>query len=273
MGGGRDGAGDPREVLSRTAPAPTTTVRYGEGPDHVADVWLPDAAVASASLPLVVVIHGGFWRAGYGRSVAAPMSVALRDDGYAVAAVEYRRTGVGGGWPATAEDVRAAVETVPRLLGDRAPGPTVLVGHSAGGHLALWAASQAAVPRLAGVVSLGGVCDLVRADQLALDRDGDDGAVATLLGGRSADVPERYAAADPMQLPPPRVPVVLVHGVEDRIVPVELSRRYAAYARAAGAAVRLVELPGIEHFGPVDPLSPAWSAVRTSVAGLVAAAS
>jgi acetyl esterase/lipase len=263
---------DPRDVLTRAAAPPTLTIRYGEGADHVADVWLPQAVDRPTPVPLVIVIHGGFWRAGYGRSIAAPMSVALRDDGYAVAAVEYRRTGAGGGWPATTDDIRAAVETVPRLLGDRADGPTVLVGHSAGGHLALWAAAQATVPRLGGVVSLGGVCDLVRADELALDRDGDDGAVATLLGGRSRDVPERYAAADPMQLPPPRVPVVLVHGVDDRIVPVELSRRYAAYARAAGAAVELVELPGVEHFGPIDPLSAAWPAVRTAVAGLVESA-
>lgn len=255
-------------MLTRSAAPPTRTVRYGEGPDHVADVWLPESLDRSSPMPLVIVIHGGFWRAGYGRSIAAPISVALRDVGYAVAAVEYRRTGAGGGWPATTDDIRAAVETVPRLLSDRAAGPTVLVGHSAGGHLALWAASQAAVPRLGGVVSLGGVCDLVRADELALDRDGDDGAVATLLGGRSADVPERYAAADPMQLPAPSVPVALVHGLDDRIVPVELSRRYAAYARAAGADVRLVELPGAAHFGPIDPLSAAWPAVRTAVAAM-----
>jgi acetyl esterase/lipase len=144
----------------------------------------------------------------------------------------------------------------------------VLVGHSAGGHLALWAGAQASVPRLAGVVSLAGVCDLARADELGLDRDGDDGAVATLLDGRWREHPERYAAADPMQLPPPPAPVVLIHGLDDGIVPVELSRRYASYARSAGADVHLVELPGVEHFGPIDPLSPVWPAVLAAVGDL-----
>jgi acetyl esterase/lipase len=250
-------------VLTRSAPAPTTTIRYGAGPHQVADVWLPDPGPAG---PLIVLIHGGFWRAEYGRSIVAPMAAALQADGFAVAAIEYRRTGAAGGWPQTVDDVRLAAQAVPDLIDDQPRAPVVLVGHSAGGHLALWAGSQAELPTLAGVVSLAGVCDLVRADQLALDREGDDGAVATLLGGRSWERPERYAAADPMQLPVPPAPVVLVHGLEDRIVPVELSRRYAAYLAAAGAPVELVELSGVEHFGPIDPLSPAWPAVRAAIA-------
>jgi acetyl esterase/lipase len=144
----------------------------------------------------------------------------------------------------------------------------VLAGHSAGGQLALWAGSQARVPGLAGVVSLGGVCDLARADELQLDRSGDAGAVATLLGGSAAEQPERYAAADPTQLPPPPAPMVLIHGLDDEDVPVELSRRYAAYAAARGAQVRLVELPGVEHYGPIDPLSEAWPHVTAAVADL-----
>jgi acetyl esterase/lipase len=248
------------------------TIRYGAGPDHVADVWLP-TAVSSAPptglMPLILVLHGGFWRSAYGREIVGPMSAALRDEGYVVAAVEYRRTGAGGGWPYTCDDVAAASRTLPALvaqaagseLGLSGPGPTVLIGHSAGGHLALWAGAQASVPGLSGVISLAGVCDLARADELGLDRADDDGAVATLLGGRRHVYPERYAAADPMQLPPPPVPVVLVHGLDDSVVPVDLSRRYASYARSAGADVRLVELPGVEHFGLIDPLSSAWPAV------------
>jgi acetyl esterase/lipase len=251
------------------------TIRYGEGPDHVADVWLPSslASEPAAVPPLVLVLHGGFWRSTYGREIAGPMSAALRDDGYVVAAVEYRRTGAGGGWPATCDDVAAATRALPALVARAtrtAPAElasTVLVGHSAGGHLALWAGSQAGVPGLAGVVSLGGVNDLTRADELGLDRAGDDGAVAALLGGRRDEYPERYAAADPMQLPPPPAPVVLIHGLDDGVVPVELSRRYASYAASAGADVQLVELPGVEHFGPIDPLSPAWSHVRAAVRG------
>jgi acetyl esterase/lipase len=290
---------DPREVLNRRAPEPTMTLRYGDEPDHVADVWLRSPVSVPAAVShgptLVLVLHGGFWRSEYGRSIAGPMSAALRDEGYVVAAVEYRRTGGAGGWPRTCDDVAAACRALPDLiasaagaelggaelggaeLGGAGFGPVVLVGHSAGGHLALWAGSQVALPRdglagsgLAGVVSLGGVCDLGRADELALDPEGDSGAVAALLGGRRDEVPERYAAADPMQLPPPPCPVVLIHGLDDRIVPVDLSRRYASYARSAGADLRLVELPGVEHFAPIDPQSTAWPTVLAEIRALAA---
>ncbi len=269
---------DPSEVLTRWAPPPAATVRYGEGPHHGADVWRPATGPGIATgpadaAPLVIVVHGGFWRARYGKEEARVMCAALADAGYAVAAIEYRRTGQpGGGWPGTIDDVRAAVEAIPALVSgllDDGPvslGPTLLVGHSAGGQLALWAGSQADVPRLAGIVSLGGVCDLARADELRLGRQDDDGAVAAFLGGGADQVPDRYAAADPMRLPPPAVPVALVHGVDDDVVPVELSRRYAAYAAAAGADVELLELRGIEHFGPIDPLSPAWATVLDALA-------
>jgi acetyl esterase/lipase len=249
------------------------TVRYGDLPDHVADVWWPGAAAGDQGPDLVIVIHGGFWRAQYTREEVRPMCAALAAAGYVVAATEYRRTGpVGGGWPGLLDDVRAGLQALPGLVsgvwsGAGPLGRTRLIGHSAGGHLALWAGSQVAVPRLSRVVSLGGVCDLARADELGLGAQGDRGAVHAFLGGSPAEQPDRYGAADPMRLPPPGVPVVLIHGTEDTVVPVELSRRYAAYAAAAGAQVELVELAGIEHFGPIDPLSPAWPTVLAALAG------
>ncbi|MDP9221971.1 MAG: alpha/beta hydrolase [Actinomycetota bacterium] len=264
---------DPSEVLTRWAPPPATTVRYGDRPDHVADVWWPAASGADQGSDLVIVIHGGFWRARYTREEIRPMCAALAAAGYVVTATEYRRTGlVGGGWPGTLDDIRAGLEALPGLVSDAWIGAghlgrTRLIGHSAGGHLALWAGSQVTVPGLSRIVSLGGVCDLARADELGLGAQGDRGAVDAFLGGSPAEQPGRYGAADPMRLPPPGVPVVLIHGTEDTIVPVELSRRYAAYAAAAGAQVELVELAGMEHFGPIDPLSPAWPTVLAALAG------
>ncbi|RIQ34967.1 alpha/beta hydrolase, partial [Jiangella rhizosphaerae] len=137
---------DPREVLTRAAPPPSLTVTYGELPDQVADVWLP-AGKAGPMAPLVVVVHGGFWRAEYDRRHARPQCAGLAAAGYAVAAIEYRRAGAGGGWPATFDDAATALDTVPALVADATAGGTarvdanrvVHVGHSAGAHLAVWA--------------------------------------------------------------------------------------------------------------------------------------
>lgn len=225
------------------------TLSYGPHPCHVMEVRLPE----SGSGPLVVMIHGGFWRAEYDRTHTSPMAGALASAGYVVAIPEYRRTGEEGGWPATFDDITAALDAVPRLL---APyGPPLLVGHSAGGHLALWAARR---PDVRAVVSLAGCADLVMCDRLGLDDD----ATATLLGGSYAEVPDRYALADPTLLPAPSVPVTLLHGTADDRVPVEVSRSYAARTGAA-----LHELPGIGHFALIDPLSPAWPSVLTAVSG------
>ncbi|MEE1929881.1 alpha/beta hydrolase [Streptomyces sp. TRM 70351] len=166
-----------------------------------------------------------------------PFAAALAGHGFAVELVEYRRVGGGGGWPATAEDVDAALT---HLGGP----PHVLLGHSAGGQLALWAAArrERAADRVIGV---GAVADLARAHDLRL---GDD-AVAAFLGGH-AEVAARLPEADPMRLLP-RVPVELVHGTADLDVPVELSRRYASDWGA-----RLHLLPGAGHFAPFHPHRP-----------------
>jgi acetyl esterase/lipase len=261
---------DPREVLTRPAPGPDATVRYGPLPDHVADVRWPrrPAGPDGGPAPLVLVVHGGFWRAATDRRHTGPQCVGLAAAGYAVAAVEYRRTGSpGGGWPGTFEDVAAAVDTVPGLVAEAAAradvgvdtGRTVLVGHSAGGHLVGW---LAATPRadVVGAVSLGGVLDLTLAARLRLDPGPDGTAVEALLGGGPDDVPDRYAAADPARLGPPAVPVTAVHGTADDVVPAELSRSYAA---ATGAALELLE--GADHFGVIDPRSPAWRDAMAAV--------
>ncbi|MGH3765727.1 MAG: alpha/beta hydrolase family protein [Pseudonocardiaceae bacterium] len=227
--------------------------------------------------PVVVVIHGGFWRVGYDRGHIAALCAALAARGYLTAAIEYRRVGAGrSGWPATFDDVAAVLDTLPDLLGGHADrSRVVLLGHSAGGHLALWSAGRHRlsdhspwlrrdpVP-IRGVVSLAGVADLALAFRLTLGGN----AVGDLLGGRPQDYPDRYAATDPSRLVPLGVPTVLLHGSADRIVPIEVSRSYAKAAADAGDSVRLLELPGVEHFGLIDPLSPAWHWVIESLADL-----
>ncbi|WP_205629427.1 alpha/beta hydrolase family protein, partial [Jiangella muralis] len=215
---------DPREVLTRAAPPPRWTVAYGDRPDQVIDVWPADR---DGARPLVVVVHGGFWRAEYDRRHTWPECAGFVAAGYAVAAIEYRRTGAGGGWPATFDDVAAALDAAPLLAAevtDVDPGRVVHVGHSAGAHLAVWAASRGRLPagarwaapapeaRPAGVVSLAGVLDLRAAAGLRLD----GGAADELLGGGPGERPERYAVTDPLTLAPPGRPVALLHGTEDR---------------------------------------------------------
>jgi acetyl esterase/lipase len=281
---------DPRAVITRPAPPPDLTVRYGGHPDQVIDLRLPRAGTALR--PLMIFIHGGFWRAEWDRAHAAPLAADLAARGWPVATIEYRRTGQqGGGWPGTFDDVAAAVAAARGLDAAAPPGRLppaaidrpILAGHSAGGQLALWYAATRAtsggtapddvvppgsatggvgrVGALRGVLALAPVADLAEAYRLDLD----GGAVAALVGGGPDRWPGRFAAVDPMALEPPTVPVTLVHGTRDEQVPVALSRRYAA---KAGGRARLVELPGVEHFGLIDPESSAWPAVLDALGAL-----
>ncbi|MEV0392824.1 alpha/beta hydrolase family protein [Polymorphospora rubra] len=255
---------DPRSVLSRPAPPPDATVRYGGHPDQVADVRLP--AGSGPVRPLVVVVHGGFWRAEYDRTHTGPLAADLAGRGYPVAQLEYRRTGQpDGGWPTTLDDVAAGIDALPRLvaeLGVAAGGPPILLGHSAGGHLALWYAARSTAD-LRGVVALAPVADLAEAYRLDLD----GGAVADLLGGGPDEVPDRYALADPTDpaLPVPASRCVIIHGLDDVQVPIGISRRYADRLTRRGAEITLVELPEVEHFGLIDPAAAAWLEVTAGL--------
>jgi acetyl esterase/lipase len=175
--------------------------------------------------------------------------------------IEYRRIGrgQGGGWPATFDDVAAAIDHLAQAADGRVELDSVAaVGHSAGGQLALWTAARrdAAVP-IRRVAALAAVCDLAAAGQIARD----------FLGGAPDEVPERYAAADPMRLLPLGVPVRLVHGAEDRTVPLRRSERYAEAARAAGDDVELIVPSPGGHRIHLDPRSDAWGAAAEFVAG------
>jgi acetyl esterase/lipase len=256
---------------------PDRTLLYGPLPEHVVDVRLPVADEGLGPAALVMVVHGGFWKAEWDRAHAAPQSAGLAAAGYVVATVEYRRVAMpGGGWPGTLDDLALLTDTVPALVAAALPGTvdqtrTVLVGHSAGGHLVTWAASRhrlppsspwhRAEPLPVGVVSLAGVLDLALAAALGLGGD----ATQALLGGEPDERPERYAAADPARLLPTGVPTVLVHGTRDEAVPLEVSRSYTAAAGAAGQQVALHELAGTDHMALVDPTSPAWPSVLAAI--------
>jgi acetyl esterase/lipase len=275
------GPPDRRNVLVRSARPPDLVLRYGAGPDHVADVHLPSPEAVERSgiggrALFTIFLHGGFWRAQYGREHTAPLAEALAEAGFAVCAPEYRRSGQReGGWPCTFDDVAAAVDRLPALVGADSSGIVatehmVLAGHSAGGHLALWAASRHRLPARSpwrtdgapagcGVVALAAVSDLAQCHELRLGQRAAD----ALMGGGPARFPERYAVSDPARLVPIGLPVRLVHGTADDRVPHEMSVGYAARARAAGDdRVVCTLLPGAGHFDVIDPLSGAWPAVE-----------
>lgn len=240
--------------------------RYGRDPSQVADLHLPDGA---GPWPVAVVLHGGFWRERYDRSLMDALCADLAGRGWAAWNLEYRRIAGGrGGWPATFDDVSAGIDS---LINVRAAGApidirrVVTIGHSAGGHLALWAATRAR-PRVPVTAAVGqaAVSDLARASRLGLS----DGAADELMGGPPDRVPERYAAGSPIERLPFRVPTLLVHGDRDDTVPVELSRDLHARAVAAGDRCELVVLERAGHYEHVDPATAAWGTVTRWTAAL-----
>lgn len=245
--------------------------RYGGHADNVAQIWLPATA---GPHPVVVLLHGGYWRDGYRLDTLHALARAVTERGWAAWNVEYRRVGPsGGGWPATFLDVAAAVDA----LAGAAPAYGVdlsrvaVAGHSAGGLLALWVASRGRlrggpgaapvlVPALA--VSLAGVCDPYAAAELRLS----NGAVVDFLGGTPHQRPEAYAHAAPHTRLPLGVPQLLAHGTADDVVPYGLSSQYHARASAAGDRCRLLTFAGAGHFQLIDPTADACTRVLDALA-------
>lgn len=224
------------------------------------DLYLPERKPIGTA----VLVHGGFWLDQYGLDLMNPMAKVLLADGWAVWNLEYRRLGNGGGWPATFEDAAAGIDHLNRLPGvdtDR----VVVLGHSAGGHLAAWAASRTAEtpggpPRvkIRGVVSLAGALDLLDGEKQGLG----GGTIDELLGGTPAQVPDHYRLGDPAQLVPASAPVAVVRGSKDTTVPRSQATEYVAAARAGGGQVSLTELGG-NHFTIIDPQAASWPAIST----------
>lgn len=234
--------------------------RYGEHPSQYVEVSLP---MGSMARPVVVVVHGGFWKTGYGSGLGAPLAVDLARRGFAAANVEYRRVGPGadggGGWPQTGQDVAAAVDALrtdgQRLAGGRLDLSRVVgLGHSAGGQLVGWLAARRtpAVP-LTAVVLQAGVLDLVRAAETGVG----GGAVNDLMGGSPTQIPAAYADASPIARLPLGVPSICVHGRGDTTVPIEQSESFVAAATDSGDDSELRPFDG-DHFEPIAVGSQAW---------------
>ena len=226
--------------------------RYGPHRQHRADLYVPRDG--NRPYPVVVLIHGGYWRAFYGKVVMKPLAADLVRRGFATWNIEYRRIGrhQGGGYPMTFDDVANAIDQLARLDDPRLDLDDVtLIGHSAGGHLALWAASQRD-PRvhIRRVIAQAPITDLVAVGPPA----------HALMGGEPRELPDRYAECDPIQLLPVGAPLLLVHGADDATIPIAKTRAYAEAARAAGDSVGLAEPQPGGHRSHVDPRSPAWRA-------------
>jgi acetyl esterase/lipase len=258
------------DELSRVRLKADRTHAYGAHEDQVVDFLLPSGEGAGGGgRTMVVLLHGGYWRPRWDRHHTAPLARALADEGYLVAVPEYRRA---KGWPEIFDDVAVCVEALAMMAvaeGLR-PRRTVLMGHSAGGHLALWAAGRHRLPagspwrsdtRPDAVVSLAGCASLRLTDEWQLG----DGAARAMMGGSVDTLRDRYADCDPAALLPLGVPVTLIHGRDDDTVPPSMSREYARMARDKGDAVTMVDLPDMEHYGLIDPTSTAWPHLRSAL--------
>ncbi|MFG3130264.1 alpha/beta hydrolase [Streptomyces tendae] len=285
-------AAEEKSALSHPAVEPDSTAGYGDHPDQVIDFYVPRGGAGpsgAAAVPVVVVLHGGSWRAPYDRRHISPFAGFLARRGLAVASVEYRRGAEGaagdgpggpvaGRWPDTFDDVAAALDALPELVRRQLPMAdarrVVLTGHSAGGHLALWAAARHLLPAdapwrterpapLRGVVALAPIADFEVADKL-----GVCGGAARQLLGAGELFAERRPYADPALLLPTGIATTLVQGRADVDVPQAVAEAYADAAAKAGEVVGVTLLEDVGHYPLIDPAADACAVVAEEIAQL-----
>jgi acetyl esterase/lipase len=268
-----------RDLLALPQPAADEAIAYGTAPQQLGELRLP---AGPGPHPVVVVIHGGCWQAPWGLDHIRSFCAALTTEGLATWSLEYRRLGdPGGGWPGTFEDVARGADHLREVAREHPLDleRVVAVGHSAGGHLALWLAGRDRLPpgtslrgeeplSLLGVVSLAGIPDLREGAKREVCGD----AIPRLLGGPPAEHEDRLQLGSPVELLPLGAPQRLVCGSLDGIVPPELSSAYATEARRAGDTVAVELVEGAGHFELVDPASGAWATVLSAVRALAAPA-
>ncbi|MED4583045.1 alpha/beta hydrolase [Brevibacillus choshinensis] len=260
---------------------------YGEAELQFGDLRLPDG---TGPHPVVIVIHGGFWKSMFTIDLMEQVSEDLTKRGLATWNIEYRRVGdIGGGYPGTLLDVAHAVdflrEIAPKYHLDLSK--AVTLGHSAGGHLAVWQAARHRLPEgsllrtsnqplaMKGVVSLAGIIDLelmwelIHYKQRMISDVEIENPVADFVGGTPMQVPDRYKEVSPVALLPLNTPQVLIHGDLDVNVPVKLSSLYKERAERAGDQLEMISLPDVEHFEIIDPCSEIWTTIVTNVMKLI----
>lgn len=253
------------ELLARPRDKPDAKIAYGPGPQQFGELWLP---AGEGPFPVVVLIHGGCWQADLpGVELMDYLAADLRGRGYAVWNVEYRRIGhPGGAWPGTFKDVAAGVDHLRTLAGPRKLdlGRVVLVGHSAGGHLASWTAARPGLPissplwpadplPVKGVVSLAGINDLEAFRATGPDRCGGPQTIDDLVSSGIRAIKDPYLDTSPARLAAPKAQVVVISGALDPIVPPSFGPPFARLWNAPS-----VEIEGAGHFELIDPTSPAW---------------
>lgn len=244
-----------RDITLLPPVAADRRVSYGPEAAQFFDLW----EATGPRLGVAVMIHGGFWRARYDLTHASHLCAALARNGVATASLEYRRVGdPGGGWPGTLTDVIAGTEAVRQHFGEE----PVILGHSAGGHLALLLASKST--HLRGIVALAPVASL----QLAYKLNLSNGAAVEFVGGTPSQRPLDYQEACPLR----HASIIrreLVHGVADEVVPIELSRAYLEARKSDMGGVRLSQIANADHFDLIDPESNAWPTVLATTAALL----
>ncbi|MDO8862067.1 alpha/beta fold hydrolase [Haliea sp. E1-2-M8] len=252
------------DVEALPAASPVKEYRYGDAPSQFARLWLPVAAESGQDFPVVVLLHGGCWLQQFGVAHMSPVAAALTAQGFAVWAPEYRRVGEqGGGWPGTAEDVYAAISALQTVSGVDLQ-RVLLAGHSAGGQLALWAASQAQAfaadgIMLKGVAGLAAITDL---EAYARGSNSCETVTPQFMGGTPEEVPEFYAAASPARLGL-QLPTILLHGSADPLV--------APSHASAVAGAEVINIDGAGHFDLIHPGTEAFEAVLSVLLKLLEA--
>jgi acetyl esterase/lipase len=264
-------------ILDRDPSPFNLRIRYGRDPIQFAELRFPNG---KGPFPLLFVVHGGFWQSRYDLSHIGHLCAAFTSKGVITCSIEYRRIGnPGGGWPGTFQDISLATRCILQEVSHDSRFDhtrTAIIGHSAGGHLALWLVGSHRISKdsplhsnhkqtITRAIVLAGVSDLRLAWKTRLGH----GTVTRLMGGTPDEHPDRYDAGSPIELLPTGSRHVLVHGADDDIVPISQSEAFFGRAKKLGDPSTLVKLDGIGHYELIDPESEAWPSVARAVLSLL----